>query len=100
MNLSEELGKTSIEEGDILTTKEITKWMKPIDKYLMDGTLLDNKIQARKLRIKASQYSLYNENLYKRLFIHSWTKGVSSKEGISFGKFIMAYVVLMKVIIL
>ena len=40
-------------------------WMTPIIVYLKDGRLLEDKDEARKLRIKAAKYVLIDEMLYK-----------------------------------
>ena len=43
-------------------------WMTPIVVYLKDGRLLEDKDEARKLRIRATKYVLIDEVLYKRGF--------------------------------
>ena len=43
-------------------------WMTPIVVYLKDGRLLEDKDEAKKLRIKAAKYVLIDEVLYKRGF--------------------------------
>ena len=55
--------------------------MKPIIQYLEHGILPEDKLKARKLKIKAAHYSMYNGELYRRLLSHPWSKYVSSKEG-------------------
>ena len=42
--------------------------MTPIVVYLKDGRLLDDKDEARKLRIRAAKYVLIDKVLYKRGF--------------------------------
>ena len=73
--------KPSIEKNEVLTAYEITEWIKPIAEYLDSGNLYDDKNQAKKIRIKAAQYSLQDGNLYRRSFSHPWTKYVSLEEG-------------------
>ena len=53
-----------MEENQVLTTGEIVEWIKPIAEYLEIGKLPDNRNQAKKIRIKTSQYSFLNGNLY------------------------------------
>ncbi|XP_075665457.1 uncharacterized protein LOC142635131 [Castanea sativa] len=43
-------------------------WMDPIIIYLKDGRFLEEKDEARKLRVRAAKYVLINEVLYKRGF--------------------------------
>ena len=43
-------------------------WMTPIVVYLKDGRLLEDKDEARKLRIRTTKYVLIDEVLYKRGF--------------------------------
>ena len=56
LSLKEELGKPSIEGNEVLTTSEIVEWIKPIAEYINSEALPDDKIQAKKIRIKATQY--------------------------------------------
>nr|GEW66187.1 reverse transcriptase domain-containing protein [Tanacetum cinerariifolium] len=44
-------------------------WMTPIMEYLKDGTLLGDKKKASKLHIKARQYELLEEVLYRQSFL-------------------------------
>ena len=54
MELTEVLTKPSIEEEEVMNIQEITEWMKPIIQYLEHGTLPEDKLKARKLRVKAT----------------------------------------------
>ncbi|GJR91309.1 reverse transcriptase domain-containing protein [Tanacetum coccineum] len=54
-------------------------WMTPIIEHLKNGTLLDDRKEASKLRIKARQYELLEGVLYRRSFLKSW---LSLSEGI------------------
>ena len=63
-----------------MNTQEIAEWMKLIIQYLEHGTLPEDKLKARKLRIKAAHYSMYNSELYRSLS-HPWSKCVSPEEG-------------------
>ena len=42
--------------------------MTPIISYLKEGSLLEEKDKARKLRVKSARYVLMDEVLYKRGF--------------------------------
>ncbi|GKA69580.1 reverse transcriptase domain-containing protein [Tanacetum coccineum] len=46
--------------------------MTPIIEYLKDGTLPGDRKKASKLRIKARQYELLEEVIYKRSFLKPW----------------------------
>ena len=54
--------------------------MKPIIQYLEHGILPEDKLMARKLKIKAAHYSMYNGELYRRSLSHPWSKCVSPEE--------------------
>ncbi|GKC78511.1 reverse transcriptase domain-containing protein [Tanacetum coccineum] len=58
--LVEILKEKSIQEKEVTTVVEEDgpTWMTPIIEYLKEGTLPDDKKEARKLRIKARQYEL------------------------------------------
>ena len=43
-------------------------WMNPIVAYLKDGELLEDKLEACRLRACSAQYCLYDEKLYKKGF--------------------------------
>ena len=43
-------------------------WMTPIVTYLKEGRLLEEKDEARKVRVKSARYVLINEVLYKMGF--------------------------------
>ncbi|XP_022025008.1 uncharacterized protein LOC110925363 [Helianthus annuus] len=44
-------------------------WMTPIIKFLRDGTLPEGEWAARKIRVKALQYELIGEELYRRSYL-------------------------------
>ena len=64
-----------------MNTQETTEWMKPIIQYLEHEILPKDKLKARKLKIKAAHYSMYNGELYRRSLSHPWSKCVSPEEG-------------------
>ena len=55
-------------------------WMTPIVVYLKDGKLLEDKDEARKLRIIAAKYVLIDEALYKRGFSQPYLRCLSLDE--------------------
>ncbi|GJZ17462.1 reverse transcriptase domain-containing protein [Tanacetum coccineum] len=76
--LFEVLKEKSIQEKEvtIVVEEDGLTWMTPIVEYLKDGTLPNNKKEARKLRIKARVYELMDETLYKRSFLKPWLRCV------------------------
>ncbi|GJR42921.1 reverse transcriptase domain-containing protein, partial [Tanacetum coccineum] len=74
--LVEILKEKFIQEKEVTTVVEedgIT-WMTPIIEYLTEGTLLEDKKEASKLRIKARQYELWEAVLYRRSFLKPWIR--------------------------
>ncbi|GKF15143.1 reverse transcriptase domain-containing protein [Tanacetum coccineum] len=49
-------------------------WMTPITEYLNNGTLPNDKKEARKLHIKARQYESLEGVLYRRSFLKPWLR--------------------------
>ena len=58
----------SIDLPEIQQVEGKENWMTPIVIYLKDGRLLEDKDEARRLRIKVAKYVLIDEVLYKRGF--------------------------------
>nr|GEZ49401.1 reverse transcriptase domain-containing protein [Tanacetum cinerariifolium] len=74
---------------EVLETKSITAkgvtavieeegptWMTELVSYLKEGTLPEDKKKARKIRLKARQYELMEEIIYKRSFLTPWLRCV------------------------
>ncbi|GJZ82633.1 reverse transcriptase domain-containing protein [Tanacetum coccineum] len=76
--LEEILKNKSIQKEKVVTIveEEGPTWMTPIMEYLKNGTLPDDRKQASKLRIKARQYELLEEVLYRRSFLKPWLRCV------------------------
>ena len=70
LELTKELTKPSIEEEEVMNTQETTEWMKPIIQYLENRILPEDKLKARKLKIRATYYSMHNGELYRRSLPH------------------------------
>nr|XP_043638087.1 uncharacterized protein LOC122609091 [Erigeron canadensis] len=69
--LVETLAKSSI-EAEVLTTaieEEGDTWMSPIVEYLTSGILPEDRDEARKIRVKAPQYVLRDEGLYRKSYL-------------------------------
>ena len=54
--------------------------MTSIVSYLKDGTLLEEKDKAKKLRVKSTKYVLMDEVLYKRGFSHPYLRCLAPDE--------------------
>ena len=70
----------SIDILDILQVQNEGSWMIPIISYLKDGTLLERKDEARKLRVRSARYILLNDTLYKRGFSQPYLRCLSPDE--------------------
>nr|GEX42263.1 reverse transcriptase domain-containing protein [Tanacetum cinerariifolium] len=68
----------SIKEKEVETVIEGDRptWMTPIVDYLKEGTIFEDKKEARKLRLKARQYELMEGILYRRSFLIPWLRCV------------------------
>ena len=55
--------------------------MTPIIQYLKDGVVPEDKRKARLLRLKATLYTLYDDQLYKRGFSTLLLKCVDLEKG-------------------
>ena len=50
----------------MMELEQETSWMDMIIAYLKNGELLENKTEARILRLKAACYVIYDDKLYRR----------------------------------
>ena len=53
---------TVVEEQEVI-------WVDLYKNYLLNGNLLEDKIEARKIRKKAFNHTIVNDNLYRKSFI-------------------------------
>ncbi|KAI5352093.1 hypothetical protein L3X38_004984 [Prunus dulcis] len=56
-------------------------WMSPIYAYLTNGTLPEDKAQARKLRYRSVRYTIINDVLYKRGYTTPYLKCLTAEQG-------------------
>ncbi|XP_034225527.1 uncharacterized protein LOC117635292 [Prunus dulcis] len=56
-------------------------WMSPIYSYLTNGTLPEDKAQARKLRYRSVRYTVINDVLYKRGYTTPYLKCLTAEQG-------------------
>nr|GEW61669.1 reverse transcriptase domain-containing protein [Tanacetum cinerariifolium] len=76
--LVETLKRKSIEEREILVVVEEEGycWMTPLIEYLTEGTLPAKTKKACTIKIKARQYTMINEVLYRNSFLEPWLQCV------------------------
>ena len=70
----------SIDLPEVLQVQNEGNWMTPIILYLKDGSLLEGKDEARKLRVRSARYVLLNEVLYKRGFSQPYLRCLAPDE--------------------
>ncbi|XP_075665749.1 uncharacterized protein LOC142635490 [Castanea sativa] len=58
--------RPSIEEISIFTIQRINSWMAPIISFLQDGHLPQDPKDARKIKQRATRFTILNDRLYKR----------------------------------
>uniref|UniRef100_A0A2N9HHE1 Uncharacterized protein n=1 Tax=Fagus sylvatica TaxID=28930 RepID=A0A2N9HHE1_FAGSY len=73
-------GRPSIEEETVNAIKDNVSWMSPIVRYLKEGRLPTDKMEARKLRIRASHFQLLDGILYKMGFSRPHLRCLSPEE--------------------
>ncbi|XP_071733616.1 uncharacterized protein [Rutidosis leptorrhynchoides] len=74
----EVLERKSTEEDTLMATITIEEecWIKPFIKYLVDGTLPEDKQQARRIQMRAPMYNFKNGILYRKSFIEPYLRCV------------------------
>ena len=71
---------SSIDIPEVLQTQIGGNWMTPIISYLKDGSLLEGKDEARRLRVQSARFVLLNNVLYKRSFSQPYLRCLSPDE--------------------
>ncbi|XP_071918952.1 uncharacterized protein [Coffea arabica] len=56
-------------------------WMTPLVKFLNQGVLPDDKVEARKVQRKAAQCAICDDSLYKRSYLDPWLRCITLEEG-------------------
>ncbi|XP_071708667.1 uncharacterized protein [Rutidosis leptorrhynchoides] len=74
----EVLERKSTEEDTLMATitTEEECWMTPFIKYLADGTLPKDKLQARRIRMRAPMYNFKNGIMYRKSFTEPYLRCV------------------------
>jgi ribonuclease HI len=73
-------GRPSTEEETVNSIEDNVSWMSPIVRYLKEGKLPTDKMEARKLRIRASHFQLLDGILYKMGFSRPHLRCLSPEE--------------------
>ncbi|XP_071694598.1 uncharacterized protein [Rutidosis leptorrhynchoides] len=74
----EVLERKSTEEDTLMSTitEEEDCWMTPFIQYLNEGTLPDDKLEARRIRMRAPIYHFQDGILYRKLFTEPYLRCV------------------------
>ncbi|XP_030964982.1 uncharacterized protein LOC115986278 [Quercus lobata] len=70
----------SIDIPEVQQVNSRGNWMTPIVSYLKEGRLLEEKDEARKLRVRSARYVLMDEVLYKRGFSQPYLRCLAPDE--------------------
>jgi ribonuclease HI len=73
-------GRPSTEEETVNSIKDNVSWMSPIIRYLKEGKLPTDRMEAHKLRIRASHFQLLGGTLYKMGFSRPHLRCLSLEE--------------------
>ena len=58
----------NVNSDEVLPVMTVPSWMDPIWDYLLNGTLLSDRKEASKLRVKSARFIILRGTLYKRAF--------------------------------
>ncbi|BFG32165.1 hypothetical protein CerSpe_184390 [Prunus speciosa] len=75
------LAQPSTTSVDICTVRYEDTWMSSIYTYLANGTLPEDKAQARRLRYRSARYIIINDVLYKRGYTTPYMKCITEGQG-------------------
>ena len=70
----------SIKEITTFTIQNTDSWMTPIISYIQDGHLPQNIEEAKKIKKRATKFTILNDALYKRGFPMPYLKCVDGEE--------------------
>ncbi|KAI5354401.1 hypothetical protein L3X38_007296 [Prunus dulcis] len=75
------LAQPSTVAVETCTVRYEDTWMSHIYLYLTNGTLPEDKAQARKLRYRSARYTVINDVLYKRGYTTPYLKCLTAEQG-------------------
>ena len=64
----------SIEGIDVNHVQSEESWMDPIITYIKSGNLPSNPMEARKVKVRSSRFTILNDELYKKGFSQPYLK--------------------------
>ncbi|XP_027182008.1 uncharacterized protein LOC113780403 [Coffea eugenioides] len=79
--LVEVVKQKSIGQIQVLTIDSPATWMTPLVNFLSSGALPVNKIEARRLQLRAAKYAYVGRILYRRSYLSPWLKCITPEEG-------------------
>jgi hypothetical protein len=65
----------------IFTAREVPSWARPFMKFLVDGQLLADEVEARQVMRRSKAYTIINKEIYKRSATDVMQRCVESTEG-------------------
>ncbi|KAI5335629.1 hypothetical protein L3X38_025762 [Prunus dulcis] len=75
------LAQPSAVASEVCAVRHEDTWMSDIYLYLTNGTLPEDKAQARKLRYRSARYTVINDVLYKRGYTTPYLKCLTAEQG-------------------
>ncbi|XP_034213001.1 uncharacterized protein LOC117625570 [Prunus dulcis] len=75
------LAQPSAVASEVCAVRYEDTWMSDIYLYLTNGTLPEDKAQARKLRYRSARYTVINDVLYKRGYTTPYLKCLTAEQG-------------------
>ena len=73
-------GQPSTKGEQVLKIKEQDEWMTPIIRYFKEGWLSNDKMEARKIQIRAARFVLIDDVLYRRGYSLPYVRCTSLEE--------------------
>jgi len=73
-------GQPSTVCKQVLKMKKQDEWMTPIVCYLKEGWLPEDKVEARKIQIRATRFVIIDDVLYKRGYSFPYLRCANSEE--------------------
>ena len=70
----------SIEEVPTFAIQKVSSWMTPIMAFIQDGHLPQDTAEAKKVRKRATRFTILNDTLYKKGFFMPYLKCTDEEE--------------------
>ncbi|XP_071926285.1 uncharacterized protein [Coffea arabica] len=69
------------DQVDAAVIQVISSWMDPIVRYLANGELPPNRVEARRVLLRSRGYELSSGVLYKKSYLRPWLRCITPEEG-------------------